>query len=271
MKRVFPTSSDVIHLFAQRSQNDARCGNVYFDDKDKIYSYGRHYLLGHFLDDKTILINDSGYSVTTSKHISEIRYATRQYKQFFTTKTDLCSVRTQIESLYKRLPTARKKEMYISQIVNLNKSLLEFYTYKREVTKLKKNKDYKAILKIVKSVNSVDLTKHLKALKDKLNTKIKKQIKEFYNYEVDSLRIGNTQDYVRLSECKTKVETSQGIKVSLPDAMLLVRAINNDSVIEGHKINYYTVTSYIKGVLKIGCHTINKKSRERLMKQLQKI
>ena len=84
MKRVFNSSVDVMHVYAQRSQSDARCSNVFFE-YDRIYSYGRHYLLGEFIDDgKAIVINDTGYSVTTSKHIYQLIQATRQYKQFFT-------------------------------------------------------------------------------------------------------------------------------------------------------------------------------------------
>ena len=47
MKKVFSSSTDVMHLFAQRSQQEARTssGNVFYYN-DKIYSYGHHYLLG---------------------------------------------------------------------------------------------------------------------------------------------------------------------------------------------------------------------------------
>jgi hypothetical protein len=117
MKRVYNTSSDVIHLFAQRSQDDARCSNVYFDNRNKIYSYSHHYLLGEFIDNDTIMINDEGYSVTTSKHISEISYATRQYKQFFKSKTDLESVHHAVMYNKKKLSRANKPELYIRPIL----------------------------------------------------------------------------------------------------------------------------------------------------------
>jgi len=75
MKTVFNSSSDVIHLFAQRSQDNARCSNVFFD-KNKIYSYGYHYLLGEFISnnkgDEAIMINNLGYSSTTGKHIDQL-------------------------------------------------------------------------------------------------------------------------------------------------------------------------------------------------------
>ena len=68
MKRVFTNSTEVIHLWAQRTQNEARCSNVFFEPdyklsdgnwealetSSKIYSYGKHYLLAEFLEKEFI-------------------------------------------------------------------------------------------------------------------------------------------------------------------------------------------------------------------------
>ena len=69
MKTVF-TNSEIVHAFNLQDQPTGRTsnGSMYFEYK-KIYSYGSHYLLGEFIDDNTIIINNEGYSVTTSKHI----------------------------------------------------------------------------------------------------------------------------------------------------------------------------------------------------------
>ena len=56
---------------------------------NKIYSYGSHYLLGEFIDDETIIINNEGYSVTTSKHIGLLINATRDKRQFLKLKQTL--------------------------------------------------------------------------------------------------------------------------------------------------------------------------------------
>ena len=96
MKTVYTNSQEVMHLFAQQIQTDIKNSsrnvftgrsNYELNYADIIYSYGHHYELGRFIDENTILINDEGYSVTTSKHISELSYATSQYRQFFKTKT----------------------------------------------------------------------------------------------------------------------------------------------------------------------------------------
>lgn len=106
MKKVFGSINEVCHIFAQRVQTSGRSGNVFFKD-DIIYSYGYHYELAKFFNGKNneiaILINDRGYSNTTSKHISYITQATRHYKQFFVTETNGKDVLDQLEQLAKKL------------------------------------------------------------------------------------------------------------------------------------------------------------------------
>lgn len=85
MKTVFSNADSVIHLWAQQTQDEGRSSNVYFEGAT-IYSYGTHYPLGLFITnkkgEKAVIINTSGYSVTTTKHIYRAKYATNQYKQF---------------------------------------------------------------------------------------------------------------------------------------------------------------------------------------------
>ena len=91
MKTVF-TNTDTIHTFAQQTQYEGRNStNTIFFEGNKIYSYGYHYLLGEFLDRNTILINDTGYSMTTSQHIGLLMGATSQYKQYYKTRVDFNS------------------------------------------------------------------------------------------------------------------------------------------------------------------------------------
>ncbi len=135
MKTVFQNASAVIHLFAQRTQNEARSSNVFFEREGKrLYSYGHHYLLAEFIENENgemaIMINDSGYSNTTAKHIGHTISATRQFKQFFTTNCDEVKVFRQLENLATKLMTARKPEIYIDQANNLYFKFLEFKNWK---------------------------------------------------------------------------------------------------------------------------------------------
>ena len=274
MKTVFSSSQDCVHAFAQRQQPQGRAGNVFFYG-DKIYSYGYHYLLAEFIDDKTILINNSGYSSTTSKHISYVTSGTRQYKQFFTTRCEIGLVYSQVLSLQDKLANARKPENYINGILSLWDSLNEYVKYIKSKN-IPKDTRYKAIKAIVKHLN-VDSVQYQQKLadakkKDEAAKKRKeaKQIKEaltkWYNYEVNSFRIGDT-DYLRLSQDGSTVETSQYVKVSTDEARTLYKAICNGVDIKGHRISNYIVNS-INGRLKIGCHNIDMDSVHKVGKQL---
>ena len=274
MKTVFSSSQDCVHAFAQRQQPQGRAGNVFFYG-DKIYSYGYHYLLAEFIDDKTILINNSGYSSTTSKHISYVTSGTRQYKQFFTTRCEIGLVYSQVLSLQDKLANARKPENYINGILSLWDSLNEYVKYIKSKN-IPKDTRYKAIKAIVKHLN-VDSVQYQQKLadakkKDEAAKKRKeaKQIKEaltkWYNYEVNSFRIGDT-DFLRLSQDGSTVETSQYVKVSTDEARTLYKAICNGVDIKGHRISNYIVNS-INGRLKIGCHNIDMDSVHKVGKQL---
>lgn len=275
MKTVFSNSLDVMHLFAQRTQSNARASSVFFEYTDKIYSYGRHYLLAEFIEingETCILINNKGYSVTTAKHISQITQATRQYKQYFTKDIDLNLVSIQIESNFKKLLNAKKPEIYISEIVRLYNNLVSYPLN----TELKKDAKFKAIDKIYKSIASPEMlikakevqkSNVIKAKKAAAN-KLKQDLKKFNSYEIDYFR--SEEDYLRISENSETVETSQGVKVSINEAKLLYTLIKNKKDIKGHKIGNYTVIS-INGVLTIGCHKINMDSVKKIGEKILKI
>lgn len=83
MRKVFSSTSEVCHVFAQRTQKEGKAGNVFFKD-DVIYSYGHHFPIGAFIDYKDssyLFVNDDSYSVSTSKHQREFWNATRQYNR----------------------------------------------------------------------------------------------------------------------------------------------------------------------------------------------
>jgi len=66
MKKGNNIISEVITLWANQSQSEAICGNVFFE-KNVIYSYGKHYPMA-VIHNNLVLINNQSYSVTTQKH-----------------------------------------------------------------------------------------------------------------------------------------------------------------------------------------------------------
>lgn len=83
MRRVMPVES-VAHCFIHRTQDDARTPGTgsFFFVGPSLYSYGRHYLAAHWLDDDLpaplggrLLVNENRYSMTTGRHLDALRQA----------------------------------------------------------------------------------------------------------------------------------------------------------------------------------------------------
>lgn len=263
MKTVFSNNHDTIHTFAQQTHPEGRSpSRSTFFEGGKLYSYGYHYELGRFLDDKTILINDRGYSNSTAGHIYSLIGATSQYKQYYTTKTDIHLVHAEIMHLKKKLSKARKPQMYISQIYSLWNSLNE-YINERKITGLTKEEKYKKLLLFVNSLQEETSIQDLKDwAKDearKKKEKEKKQLSEnllkFREYKKDYFRIGG-KDYLRLSKCAQYVETSQGVKIDVNEAKRYLNLLKSGAMMRGEKIENYTTISFDK-LLRIGCHNID--------------
>ena len=279
MKTVFSNTSEVVHVFAQRTQSEGRnASRSIFFNQNRIYSYGYHYLLAEFIEGKkgeeAILINDTGYSVTTSKHISEVRQATRQYKQFFEMKVSASKVAIQLNDLSDKLAKARKPEIYLSEIQSLIASFKEFADFEGIKLNSKKRicKDTKYILDLEKkiSTNLEHYTEQIKKAQEKAKKakerKAKQQAKEFYSYEINSFR--SEFESLRISENGQFVETSQNVKVERSEAKALFEAIKRGLPVHGQKIGYYTVKGYSNNVLTVGCHKIKKAEIFRIGKQL---
>tara|TARA_R110000851_G_scaffold325509_1_gene493507 strand:- start:1208 stop:2083 length:876 start_codon:yes stop_codon:yes gene_type:complete len=282
MKKVFPNTSEAIHVFVQQIQSEGRnsSSSIYFRD-NKIYSYGSHYLLGEYINPETIVINDFGYSSTTSKHISELNYATNHKKQFFTSSICIKSVESNIEGNLEKLINARKPELYINTILQAIGRLNKWAAYCKETKSFKadyKTESFKYRLlpgdSKLKSLNKIssflltpDYLEKIKAkgktdaikLKAKNVKELKTKLIEFNDYKINRFHEGEF-DYLRISENGLFVETSQSIKIDLLDAKKLYIAIKRKVNIEGEKIGYYTINKIDNKALTIGCHKIDLKS-----------
>lgn len=284
MKKVFQNTSEVIHVFAQQTQSEGRnqSGSIYFRD-NKIYSYGSHYLLGEFINSETIIINDFGYSVTTSKHINELINATIQYKQFYTSSIDIKYIESEINYNIKKLSKANKPEIYISNITKLESNLTKWVEFCKE-NKIKKrpfqifdysinksNYNYNKIVKIADSLLTPEAIEKIKAkgkkeaIKQKAKDKkeLKTKLDKFNAYKIDRFKIGQF-DYLRLSQNGEFVETSQNIRIEKSDAKKLYFAIKKKVDIRGQKIGYYTINKIDNKALIVGCHKICINSVEKI-------
>jgi hypothetical protein len=275
MKKVFQSNYEAIHTFAQRTHPEGRnqSRSVFFEG-DKIYSYGYHYLLGEFLDANTILINDKGYSNSTSKHISILSGATSQYKQYYKTRVDVEYIYNHVFNYLKpKLAKARKPQKYTSEIFALWNSLNEYITERKE-TQIRRFKEYKQLLKFVDSLQDDNTLKSLrewaKKEKEKKQRKEKRTLKEklnkFYKYEVDFFRVGNL-DYLRRSKDGQYIETSQGVKIDIDEARRYYNILSSGANMRGERIANF-ITKSFDNLLTIGCHNISKEQINKISKLL---
>ena len=266
MKKVFRNTDEVIHVFAQRTQYEGQnqSRSIFFYG-DKIYSYGHHYLLGEFIDDKTILINDKGYSRTTAEHIGKLRFATNHYRQFFVTRTNIDLVYDEVNALLKKIEASRKaqtKKGYINTIISLEYSLTSYLKYVKDKETLKSVK-YKSIVKYAKIVQDdtllIDLEHDLNKAKKEARRfnieKTKKAINDFYQGSLNYLN-NIPHALLRLSKEGDTIETSRGANVPLNEAKILYHRINTGKCIKGFKIGHYTTIGIKDNTIKIGCHDI---------------
>ena len=278
MRTVLRNTDEVIHVFAQQTQSEGRnqSGSIFFEGA-KIYSYGYHYLLGQFIDKETILINDKGYSRTTSKHIYSLIDATTHKRQFFKTKCKLEFVHPIIKHYLQKLPRAtRNKGYYLREIFSLYKSLNEYLEYTKTKTKVSKLKEYKEIKKIVQRLETnkeqilLEVSEMLKAKEKRQLEKNKENIKLWRNYEKHYLH-GLKNSFLRLSKDCANVETSGGVKIEVKKAKVLYKLIEAGKDIKGFKLDYYTVIGIKDNILKIGCHNIPLQEVNTIGKQLIKL
>lgn len=83
MAKVFP-GSELAHVWNSQTQDEGRNNNgqLYFVGS-RLYSYGSHYLVGFIMPDGSVLMNDSSYSITTSKHKSYAANATHNRRRYY--------------------------------------------------------------------------------------------------------------------------------------------------------------------------------------------
>jgi hypothetical protein len=274
IKKVFSSSSQVIHLWANQSQSDARCRNVFFEGLS-IYSYGRHYELGRFIDyngHKVAMINSRGYSVTTRGHISDAYHA--------------------VEGLRLRCPTGNLTDVEGALLANQSQliddimaplSRMKFYSesYANEHLTSTIMAHNNICNKLGHSELALELPQDLTDLiQEHVTERIARQLKlqspemlalraaKLIKKQADVIAKWRSSDLSSLNyNIKFKlpimlrirgemVETSQGAQVPLREAIILLKMVNSGRDVKGLTVGSFTVINKTDDIIKIGCHTI---------------
>lgn len=262
MKKV-NTPQDTAHLFATQSQLESYTPNraLYFYDKS-IYSYGSHFCIAKFIDEKTLLFTERVYSNTTSKHISVVSHATSHINKVF-----CCNPNgshddnfnfwlNKAEELTQKLSRANKPEIYITQMQQIENKATIYANY----FSIAIPETLQTVLKVTTKAETLaymeskaELIAAEKLEKEKrLKKEHLRELKEWKNFEVNRMYQRNGFDYLRKND--TEFQTSQGIKIPLEIGLRLYKNLSNLKT--GDKFLDFTVGQVTKQFICIGCHKI---------------
>tara|TARA_R110002050_G_scaffold192014_1_gene326900 strand:+ start:4646 stop:5695 length:1050 start_codon:yes stop_codon:yes gene_type:complete len=301
MKIVQQNTSEVYHLFANQIQSNAtnQTRTLYFKEKE-LYSFGSHYKLAQYLKGGAILINNDGYSVTTSKHISSIVQASQHKNQFLTQDVILEDALARVEGLAKKFVRARENKEYLyNTILSIQSEFLRFQDYlslhkidsirmnydtPKKVKVDKRDKSYKRFIHLVTTFESanfkIEVMETMTKLQEQKKAKQLLDSDKFYNNKKDWVR-GLNFDLLRL-DCEIgtqyniyeySVRTSQNVVVKVDKVVEIIDALvyfdwNNEKanqIFANKKIGYYTINKVANDVFHIGCHKITFKEIKKLM------
>lgn len=161
------TNKDLIKTYLEQERTNGSVNSLFFEYSD-IYSYGYHYLLGKFLDDDLLIINNIGYSNTTSKHINLLRGTAydMDIKNYNITNVDLISVYNELKYLESKLHKARKPEIYYNRINVLYNKWYDF------------TKKYGALLMVGREIKLSKIAQQSKRVKD--IQKVMLRVEQYY-------------------------------------------------------------------------------------------
>ena len=271
--RTVVSPQDVAHLFANQLQDEAKISsrNFYFY-KDRIYSYGSHFCIAKFVDDRTLLFTERGYSNTTSKHIQLVRHATSHKDKIYCAYPDGSHEQNfkywlnEAEEAIDKLKNARKPEKYLSELSNI-KYRVDRY---KQLFKIDMPVTLREALSIM---DKAEVTEYLKSKQKFLQAEEKRKAKEHKKqhaaelkkwraFEKYSLYLRDGFDYIRKDS--ENFETSQGVKIPIDVGL---RFYNNLSKVQtGDKFLNYNVGEITKTHICIGCHKITFKEINNIVK-----
>lgn len=292
MKTVF-TNSQIAHVWANQTQNEGKTANrTIFFDESGIYSYGYHFCIAKHMENekgKFILFTNRGYSNTTAKHINLVSYASKHINRvrcYFPDKSitdNLQSWLDEAKNTAKFLIRAKKPVKYIQQLQGLYNEAsnyveyMGFGSYKidkkqnkaifRELEQICKIEKGEQIEQIIEKERELQRKRELKLQRQKAKEH-KEELQKFRNGDNFSIyKINHSFDYLRLNEDKTRIETTQNVQILVKFIPSFVKALKSGNI-DNLQIQNYTIREYNNKFLQIGCHKIEIKEANQILKAL---
>lgn len=296
LKRVFSSADQVLHLWANQSQSDARCKNVFFQG-DSVWSYGYHYKLGklHSVKGKTVaLINSERYSATTAKHQSYARQAVNHL--FWLESSDVESIDTAIAETQDKLINSlfdvfNQRSFYGGD--DLSYFLTEFTVKEvkrfnkicdligKKALKIDIPSDYFELVRahVAQCLEREAASKTPEALekkrleREKRETKVREKLAEkIHAWERGGPLVAELRDLspqlIRANDLY--VETTRGAQVPVKDALELFGKLLNGTAKPNEEIGSFRFTSKHGDEVRVGCHVISFEQAKSVLTQRMK-
>jgi len=265
MRKRLKTSSEVFHFFANQTQEEGYVTNASFHNRYKTYrafSYSR--CIGMFTENGSVILSNTNYSVTTSKHENELYAATSHLDKIIVPGwADDSSGehqrlwQYQADTLVAKLARARKPEIYIEQIKSLNKEVTAYHDYFKiqipELLALVLNASLENLKEI--SQERLDILERNRIAQNKREIwHGAVAVQCFYDFKSDSVYTGDISDCLRYYEETNRFETGQRVEMPYEIGIRLFESINNKSIKEGDKVLQFSVKKVTNSEIEIGCH-----------------
>jgi hypothetical protein len=291
MKTKF-SNSELSHVWANQTQTNGKGSNMFFEH-GTIYSYGYHFKLAQFVNnkegEKCILINSSSYSNTTAKHQSLVWRAIPQNIPFFRVvsffndidasstahKENLTHYINEAEKLQGLTIRANKLKMgYLDQFTNQIDIFIK-YTLFFGLHDLEKfnpilgkgltiKERYNILISWAKDyTNSEELKKwqdKQKENKKKAEIKAKERakitIEQFRNFQISAIYQNIGHYILRYNKETENVETSGGVKMAKDLFLSYYQRLINNQLLKGQHVDRYTFNGVDGEIVSVGCHKI---------------
>lgn len=274
MKRVH-TPDNVAHLWANQHQEDARTptNNLYFRGTE-IYSYGSHFCIAKHVEG-AVLFTEREYSNTTSKHKSIVRNACSHknivycYNPLGSHEQNFQAWRNECEGYIEKLAKARKPEKYIQELEGV-KYRAERYANLFEITVpetlirawvITDKQEVVAYMEAKAEAIAKEKARKLRLAKKKH----KEEVQKWKNFETYRLYSRGEYDLLRYNKENKRFQTSQGVEIPLAIGLGVYKRLANSEAVE--KILEFEVKEITKKHIVVGCHKVEMKEIEEIIKQ----
>lgn len=290
MKTVF-NNSELTHIWANQTQEQGRGSNMFFIG-DTIYSYGYHFKIAKFTEnkfgDKCVFLNCRSYSNTTNKHQSLVWRAIPSNIQFFRVKEFFTDINYSIvahreninnyleqgEKLKNDILKAKKHKLgYLQQLKNVFSTIEKYQLFFDIMDLSELTYAHLNGLSIEERVNN--LSKWLGSYTDSNEFKLweekkkkadelaeikaleeaKEKIQKFRDFKVSSIwNLGI--NLLRYNKETSEIETSGGVKLPKCVFSEAYERFKNNTLLIGQHIGVYRFNGQNDDILQIGCHKI---------------